>query len=371
MTTQVKLNLTAINTYLLVILLIVLLYSAYSLLQVQQQFAKPVPAPKHAALTVTLIAAPECTDCLDSKLLTDAVRKVPLTNVSEKNVAFGTPEALQLLATYGINRLPAAIVTGEIENLTIPGFTKAVDAFVFSQAPPPYYDIAGKRVIGRVTLTTISDATCQECINVSVVAGSLKQMGVAVTSVTSLDAASVEAKKLIEKYGIRIIPTVLLSSEAMAYEAIAQAWPQAGTIEADGMLILRNLTPPYKEVKTGKVRGLVTLTYLTDTACTACYNASLHKLVLEQSFGMKFKDEKTIDVSNPAGNQLAEKYNITLVPTVVLDSEAEVYLGFAQAWSQIGTQATDGTFVFNKINLLQGVTYKDLSTGNILNATEE
>jgi hypothetical protein len=371
MATKITLNLKAISTYLLIGLLVILAFSLYSLLQVQQQLQeiKPPAPPKLAQLTVTAVMPPNCDDCFDASAFAAAVRQSPLTNVSETSVAYDSIEGQKLIQQYKLTRLPAAVVTGEIENVTLQGFTKADDAYVITETPPPYYDLSIGGVVGRVAVTFIVDKGCPKCFDITQFADQLEQAGIVVSSQRALDATETEARGLIEKYAITRIPTMLLSKDALAYDIIQQAWPQVGTEEADGRLVMRNVTPPYKDLAANQVRGLVTITYLVDQSCTSCYNVSLHRAVLEQNFAMQFKEEKTVDVTGLAGERLAAKYRITLVPTFLLDKEAEAYTTLAQAWSQIGTQEEDGTFVFRKVDMLEGATYKDLGTGTVKNAT--
>ncbi len=368
---KLTLNLPNITTYLMIGLLVILLFSVYSIVQVQKQLreVKSSQQPALAKLTVTIIAAPQCDDCFDAQLFSTAVRQTPLTNITENTVAFDSIEGQKLITEYGITRLPAAVVTGETENITITGFTKTADAYVFTETPPPYYDLKLGGIIGRVSVTLITDASCRDCFDIAQFGDQLKQVGVSVTSTENLDFKDKEAQDLIKQYGITKIPTMLLSHDALAYDPVKQAWPQVGTEESDGMLVMRNPTPPYRDLASRQVRGMVTLTYLVDNTCTACYNVSLHKQVLEQSFGMKFKQEKTVDISGPLGKQLIEKYAVTAIPTFLLDSEAAAYPLMAQAWSQVGTQHADGTFIFQKVDLLQGVAYKDLATNTIKNST--
>ena len=369
--TKVTLNLTSINTYLLVILVVILAFGMYTLIGVQKQFKeiKPAVPPKLSALTVTVLMPPECADCFDSAAFAAAIKQLPLTNVTEKKVAYDSEEGKALIEQYKLTRAPSAVITGEIENVTIPGFNKTENAYSFTDTPPPYYDLSQKRVMGRVSVTFITDKSCDLCFNITQFGDQLKQVGVAMSSATNLNVADETAKQLIQKYSITRIPVMLLSNDALLYDVVKQAWKQVGSQESDGTLVLRTVSPPYKDLSTRQVHGLVTVTYLTDTSCADCYNVSLHKLVLEQSFGTQFKGEKYVDVSSTAGKSLVQKYNITLVPTVLLDKEADAYAALTQAWPQVGQQFPDGTFVFQKVNLLNGVTYKDLSTGKTVNAT--
>ncbi|HLF55050.1 MAG TPA: hypothetical protein VI612_04995 [Candidatus Nanoarchaeia archaeon] len=361
-----KISFNNINTYLVIALIIVVAIGLYFTLSVPAPKITLAPAPK--AIQVTLLGA-DCEDCFNASVAIDFLNQqsnINITDIKELKLA----ESKELAEKYGIKKLPAVIVTGEIENLTIPNFNSTEDALIFAESPPPYYDVAAKRVKGRVTLTILEDKTCDKCFDISLIAQQLSQVGVKVTSERRVDAKSTEGKELIEQYKIEKIPTLIFNKEAMEYDVISDVWSQVGSVESDGKLILRIVNPPYLNVSANKVEGLVDITYLVDETCTECYNASMFKNVLAQSFNMAFDKETTVDVSSTKGKQLVKKYQIELVPTTILSSDASAYPTVAQAWTQAGTIEKDGTFVFRNVNLLQNQAYKNITSGNVIGLEE-
>jgi len=107
----------------------------------------------------------------------------------------------------------------------------------------------------------------------------------------------------------------------------------------------------------------VKLTLLDDKSCESCYNVSLHKRVLP-SFGVQVGEEELVDISSSKGKALLAQYNITAVPTILLDKEAQRYPTLMAIWSQVGAAAEDGTLVFTRASSMGA--YKDLSTGDII-----
>jgi hypothetical protein len=261
-------------------------------------------------------------------------------------------------------------VTGEIENVTVAGFEKVDGAYVFTETPPPYYNVAQRKVVGRVKLTYVLDKSCPLCFDVTQFGDQLKQVEVSVTSEREVDMADKEGRELISRYKMIKVPAMIMSEDALEYEIVKQVWPQVGSQESDSMLVMRNVSPPYRDLNTHMVSGLVTMTSLVDGSCAECYNVSMHKLVLEQSFAMKFKDVRVVDVAGVQGKALVQKYNITYVPTFLLDKEAAAYASLPPAWESVGYRHDDGTFVFQNVNLLAGVAYKDVKTGQVMNATQ-
>jgi hypothetical protein len=363
---KITVNIRTLNTCLLIALVVVVLLLAYKVYW-QKPEAAPA-APKKAQLTVTVITPPKCDGCLANTEFAKAIKQLPNVNVTEAYVEYNTTEGKKLIEEYSLARLPAAVVTGDTEGLSLPGFQQKGNAYYFNETPAPYYSTKDKKVTGRVSITYITDASCPLCFDMAQFGSQLKGAGISVISEQNIDLATAEAKTMIDRYGIKKIPTMILSPEALEYGVVAEAWPGVGKQAENGMLVFTETPPPYKGIPDSKVHGLVTLTIITDNSCKECYNASIHREVLVQGFGMKFKAEKTADISTKAGKDLVSKYGIKYVPTLILDKEAGEYAQFEEAWAEVGTQEADGTFVFRTVNNLVGVTYKDLAS-NTTNTT--
>ncbi len=369
-----KHTLANFNTYLVVALVIILAVSLYFTLSVpitKKEAAKVIP-PREITLTVL---GSDCEDCFNISTAIDFLKQQKDINITEvKEISI--EESTEMVGKYNITRLPALLITGNISNLTIPNFDAKEDALMFDKAPAPYYDVAEKRVKGKVTLVMLEDKSCKECFNMSLIVDQLKQVGIKMTSEQTIEADSIEGKGLIDKYKIERIPTLIFNKEALEYEVVKQVWEQVGTEESDGKLVLRLVNPPYVNVSTGKTEGLVDITYLIDESCEECYNGSVFGELMEGSFNLYFKKHESLDVTSTKGKVLVKKYNITLVPTAVLSKEANAYPNFAKSWEQVGTREKDGMFVFRKISLLEGffeqtgekLVYKDLSTGELVGA---
>lgn len=358
----IKINVKVLNTCLIIGLIAVLVIAMAVVQMNKPKAAEPKAPVKKASLLVTVITPPKCDDCFDTANFAAAIRQLPNVNVTESVLEYNSTEGKALIAEYSLSRLPAAVVTGETENISLPTFTKKGRALYFDSTPPPYYNVSQKRVVGRISITYITSTACPQCFNITQFSDQLKEAGVAIGAQRMIDAAGKDAQAIISRYGITKIPAMLMSSDALEYPLVAQVWPAIGTQESDGMLLMRNATPPYYDFSDSKMHGLVTITYITDKSCKECYDAKMHREVLEQSFGMKFKEEKTADVSERAGKDLVKKYGLKYVPTLLLDKEASAYGSLEGAWEQIGDVADDGTFVFKNVNLLQGITYKDIET---------
>lgn len=362
---KISVNIRTLNTCLLIALVVLVLLLAY---KAYLQKPEAPAAQKKAQLTVTVITPPKCDGCLPNTAFAEAVKQLPNTNVTDEYFEHNTTEGKNLIEEYSLTRLPAAIITGETEGLSLPGFQQKGKAYYFNETPAPYYSTKDKKVIGRVSITYVTDAGCPLCFDITQFGSQLKQAGISVVSEQNIDLATAEAKTMIDKYKIKKIPAMIMTPEALEYSVVAEAWPGVGTQAENGMLVLTETPPPYRSLPDNQVHGLVTITYVTDKSCNECYNASIHKEVLAQGFGMQFKAEKTADISTKAGRDLVSKYGLKYAPTLLLDKEANEYKQFAEAWAEVGTQEADGTFVFRTVNNLVGVAYKDLVT-NTTNQT--
>ncbi len=351
----------------LIIISLLNLFIIYTLTNSIASEAKPAETPKPAELSITKISA-SCTDCFDIGLVVSAIKQAGVSVQSEKAVDYSSTDAKQLVAKYNISRLPALVITGDIEKADLSQFGEKVgDAYVFRQAPPPFADASTGKTVGIVSLAIVSDPSCRECFDMSTLSLQLQQAGVKVSGTKAVDSTSDEGRELVSRYALKKLPAAILSNDLSAYEEIAQGWGRLGTVEPDGSFILREVAPPYVSVDTGEVKGKVSIISLNDSACSSCYDVSVQSQILVR-MGLFFSENSTVDINSTEGKQLIAKYNITSVPTVVFSPEAAVYPLLGQVWPQVGTVESDGWFVFRNMAAIRGATYRDLPTGEIKTA---
>ncbi|MBW2969676.1 hypothetical protein KY319_00980 [Candidatus Woesearchaeota archaeon] len=364
-----------LNTYLVIIVVIAVAIGLYFMLSGTKA---PMPKAEQQKQVTVLLLGTDCEECFNISVAVDFVKQQKNINLKEvKEIKL--EEAKETAQKYNITKLPAVVITGEISNLTIPNFNKAEDALIFDMTPPPYYDVETGEIKGKITLIVLEDSECKECFNMSLITAQLEQAGISIAEKKTVEYKGEEGTKLVEKYKIEKIPTLLLSKDALDYEVVQQVWEQVGTQESDGMLVLRMVSPPYINVNTGEIEGFVNMINIVDEKCTDCYNISVFRNIVEESFGMSIKTEETLDVSTNKARILMKKYSIELVPTVVLSKEADSYPNFAEAWKAIGTEEQDGSFVFREVSLLknyfdqqnQPFAYKNMTSGKVIKETEE
>ena len=120
-------------------------------------------------------------------------------------------------------------------------------------------------------------------------------------------------------------------------------------------------------LETGKIDGLVSLTYVVDSSCSECYNVSVHKNIIN-SYGLKIAGEKTLDVNTPEGLEYTKLNGINLVPTAVLSSDAKLYSAFYRVFTQVSNES-NGNLVFTSVELMG--TYKDLQSGEVITPKQQ
>lgn len=321
-----------------------------------------------ANISVVSIVPENCPDCFDISRLVSELKSAPVSVVNEKSIGYTSAEAKQLIQKYRITKVPALVITGEVDKQNVrnslSGFGAVVgDARVFSSPPPVYLDAVSGAEVGRVSATLILADSCSQCNNIYTMVQSLKAAGVTISSEKNYDYGSNEGKALLKEYNITKVPAIIFSGDLAAYPEIKQEWERIGTVEKDGSYVVRNTIPPYIDTATGVLNGLVSITYLADKSCTECYNVSLHKNVLS-SYGVSLSNETIYDISSPDGIALISKYNISLVPTIVLSSQAGAYPQLSSIWERVGSIEKDGNYVFRAAELMGA--YKDLPANKII-----
>ena len=372
---------TNFNTYLIIVIVISIAVGLYFMIAAPTTTKEKASEIETKEVVLNLLGT-DCKECFNISIAVDFIQKQKTINVKEtKELSIADSE--ELIKKYNITRLPAVVITGSTENLTIPNFDRAGDALVFEKAPAPYYNVATKSIKGKVSVTVLEEPACKECFDVKLLTQQLEMAGVKIIEQKTVEAKSEEGKQIITKYKITKVPTLVFSKDALDYEVITQVWDQVGTQEQDGMLVLRTINPPYINLSSGKTEGLVSLTIIADQNCTECYNASVIKELFQQNINMYFKTEETVDAASAKGKLMIKKYAIDVIPTVILSKEVKAYPNFEVAWEAVGTEEKDGMFVFRNVPLLENLfkqqeqtfAYKNLTSGKVVTssipATEE
>jgi len=215
----------------------------------------------------------------------------------------------------------------------------------------------------NISLTIIQDSSCSDCFDTKEMVAAIKKENVKVISEKILTADSPEAKKLITKFSITKLPTLIIRGELGKNKPFADLLAKIGEIK-DKTFVLRNTPAPYVLVQSGKVRGRVEITMLKDNTCTDCYNVKSHLSILKR-LGLPVTNQRLVDSSSQIGRKLIRQYKIKLLPTLILSGDLDAYPTLKQIWPRVGTVSSTGTYVFRQGVKGMGV-YKDLTTNKVV-----
>jgi len=329
-----------------------------------------------AKLELIKIAASSCPDCFDIDSVIESLKSANVNVTSEKTSDFSSAEAKQFIRQYNIGKLPTVIVLGEVNKSTVTRLwnqnwnVEMKDgtqvSSVYSAVAPPYVDTASGNVKGIVALTHILDDSCPKCANLTQVMGFFRQQNVRFSSENAINYDSQEAKEFISRFGVQKVPALVVSKDILEYPAIAQAWPQLNATEKQGFYALHTTVPPYRDIATNEIEGMVKVIYLNDSTCANCYDVQVNRRILERNFGMIIANETTVDMNSDYGKSLVKQYNVTKVPIMLASPDASLYPAFVQAWPQVGDIASDGWFIMRSPEVLGA--YKDIGKGIVVNA---
>jgi len=350
------------------------LFSTKTLAGVEKKIAQAKENARPANIKITKITTPNCPDCFN---LDDAVSALKKQNVSvgeEKAVLFDSSEGQSLIKQLGVQRVPTYIVTGEVTKKNLEGFIKSNgeiknDTFVFTKVNPIFIATDTKKEMGKVTATILTDPSCLQCLDPKLTIEAYKKAGVKITDEKEVAWNSAEGQQLISQYKVTKLPTFLLSSDIDLYDSVKTNWTRIGTVESDKTYVARNLLLPYRDIEKGQIVGLVNLVYLTDSACTDCYDAEqTQKPILTRGFGVGLLSERTVDLNSAEGQGLVNQYKITKVPTILLSPDADQYVNLKNVWQSVGTVESNGWYVFREMNRLGNIIYKDLASNQVISS---
>lgn len=360
-----KISLSGVKDVLIIVLGLVLLLNIFlaSGLNglVGEKVALLKESVKPAKLQLTIIEDKNCKDCFDIAAVADSIKKTNVEITKEEKLDFSSAKGL--IKKYGIEKIPTIIVTGETNKTKFGDFEEKDGALLFMKQTPPYTDAISGKVEGRVSLIHLKNKDCDKCIDLSSTIDGLKK-NVKIVDEKIVDIGSSEGKELVRKYNIEQAPTLVLSKDLSVY-IVSETWDNVGTIEKDGSYIVRGISPPYVNTSTNEIVGLVALIMLTDKSCAECYDVTIHKQIIPRFGVVSLGSEKTVDAGDSEGKALIEKYDIKLVPTIILSKDADVYPALKQIWQQVGSVEKDGSYIFRKLSDLQ-TTYKNLTTGEVV-----
>ena len=197
----------------------------------------------------------------------------------------------------------------------------------------------------NATAIVIEAPNCSNCDYANYVLQQIQTdaLGTDIIQIRKVDYGSSEGNLLISYYQIDKLPTLILKKNGEWDQRTLQTWSEnTGTFEGDGALVLRQVYPPYYDVKTGEIKGIVKFMLIINGS-DAEANATADALSNQFKF-IYVKNE--LNASSPEAQRIMMEYNLSKVPAVLLSPDAAVYPGFKDAWLKANnTVEKDGTFV--------------------------
>lgn len=200
-------------------------------------------------LSITIINAnkDQCSDCFNTTGIVNFITSSNKIKITRKRII--TPESFEyknLIIKDKIKNLPAIIVSGDITNIKIAKIIKLLpgkeeNGNIIIQNLPPYYDIGTQEKKGFIKVVLLEDKSCSNCFNVKQYLGTLKRLGIAVSTSSIYDVSSPNGKLYVKKYNIKKVPTMLISPETNIYPGFRKLWENVGTIAPDGWFIFRKV----------------------------------------------------------------------------------------------------------------------------------
>ena len=339
----------------------------------------PTIAPNTPKIEVIALTFKDCRQCFDVQPMADGIVK-SLVGAEVENKTLDYRNASDLIAKYGVKKVPAVIVTGEIGK--VPSLKQALAPLAVENpdgslvlSRPLYFDLEKQKFVGLLKITRIVNSTCFECTKAFDFQKNIEQgVGITFSDETELELNDSRAISLIRQYNITKIPSIIITGEIDEYKGLKEEWLTIGNVEADGALVWRTIPPVYISLPSKQVKGRVTMLGLINSSCKQCYNVQIHEKELT-AMGIQFANVTYIESNHTWAKSLIQKYGIDFVPTVLLDKELEEYYDYTQirdVWSEVGSFEEDWWKVFRNPEKISGnVTILNLTTGKIQNVTTQ
>ncbi len=265
-----------------------------------------------------------------------------------------------IILLYSVFSIQSAFAKFEARDLVLSGLgtRTTTNASGNQSAPEP----------AKISVTLITQSKEKKLVSLAPLLQQLRQLsGVKIISEKTLEKDSGEAKRLIEKYTIERIPTVVLEGETKKATALLQNWPRIGSVESDGTMVLTAIPPIYLETGTGRLRGGTKAVFVSVPDRNGVFNAEeVFTQILQNAFGIKPIGQETVSYDSPEGKAILSKYGLEKLPTFIISGDLNAYTGFPDAWLEGGTVEADGTYVFRSHEAIRGIKYIDMDKNEVV-----
>ncbi|MBD3318299.1 hypothetical protein GF342_00115 [Candidatus Woesearchaeota archaeon] len=200
-------------------------------------------------VTALVLEDENCPECFDTQRLLSQLELNGMVFSAIETIESSSADGQRLLDHYNITRTPSLILSNDASEYEFIragwqsiGSVESDGKYVLRDTPAPYVDREEKTVRGLATMIILTDETCETCSDTSAVTSIFEDnFGMVFLSQVSYDVSSPDGQRLMSRYAINVTPTVLFNKEAQYYQGIQATWSDLGTVENDGMYVLRNL----------------------------------------------------------------------------------------------------------------------------------
>jgi len=317
------------------------------------------PAAETPKLRLLYVVNSDCVDCTPLAGFKSELEAQGFSVTEERSIEFDSSEGLGVVDDFDLNRVPSILLfanqaaTDQLSEAIAP--VRRLDmgdyVFVVGNVPPVFFDLQENRERGIVDVTVVFDLNCSECRQVPS-EEQMAQSGFKLGQYRTLASSSLEGQAVAADYKLQRLPSIIFSRDVELYSEFFAGISNYGSKESDGNFVFRQFPPVYLDLNSGKKVGIVHAIFLGMNACASCYDVNLHTGLLSQVFGLEVATRTYVDVASAEGKKLLADYNVFLVPTILLSGDTNAYPGLLAAWSDFGTVASDGRFVFRNLSAI-------------------
>jgi len=192
----------------------------------------------------------------------------------------------------------------------------------------------------KIELTMITVPDCPECTSLDNIAGIVRSRRVNITKENKISWMSAAGQGALSQYNLTRAPAIIITGETQTL-FIEPFW------RVRDALVLTNAPPPYMDVKTGTVKGRVTMTVIVPKSCKECF--SLSNSLSQINDAIMIQETKTLDADEDSAKALIKRYELDKVPSLILSKDAELYSIINRSWEELGTWESDGSLVLRSI----------------------
>ncbi len=211
----------------------------------------------------------------------------------------------------------------------------------------------------NLELIRVVDSSCSDCLNIDTISSKIQDQNVKILSDKTLERNSAEAQQIINKYGLKRVPVLLVSGEISRDENLKSSFIQLGGMMTQDVILIET-EPPYVDLSMEEVRGRIAITNIIDSSCDLCSSFDGFVSTLENN-GVRITERKTLEYTATEAKDLISKFSVQKIPAIVLSADIVEYKFVQSFWSQLNATEKSGFFALHTTT----PPYRNTSTNKI------